>query len=452
MGRNVGRNVGRGMDRGMDRDIGRNRDKDIDRIGKRKIALGFHACVDYELEWDLSVMERLIREWDIHDSGLTKRKQIASMKDLMIEILMCMRQGTGCEIIPDDFRICNDFAEEFTYRTTIGGTAARAAIAIRKIGYESTLGMCCLNRYIENLLPPGITSYSGNGPDPDKVYPHIILQYPSGVHIQANDIDFTVPCLNRILISRDKDSMEMVIAENARYMAQDSDVFLLSCFSEVLDESVLTDRLDTVFDILNGLRDSAAVVLEDGCYIDKELRRMVHKRLAPVLDIISMNEDELQEYVGHKIQILDPVMVMDAVRCVYRCLQVPFLIIHTHVWALAYGTGARDLKDALESGILLASARYVHGDDFGMEEYRCIRTWKVDAKGEEFCRQVTDSDPLACCVPCKDLEFADRPTTVGLGDFFAGGLLPVLAYGHMDAGAAAGLGETSSEGREDRNV
>lgn len=440
------------VDGHMGSNIGRTKDKDIEGTGERKIALGFHACVDFELEWDFSVMEHLIRKHGIHAGELTERSQIASIKDLMIEILICMRQGTGCEIIPDDFRTCNAFAEEFTYRTTIGGTAARAAIAIRKIGFESTLGMCCFNRYIENLLPPGIKFYSGNGLEYDRVYPHIILQYPSGVHIQANDIDFTVPCHNRILISRDKDSMDMVIAEDVGEMVRDADVFLLSCFSEVLDGSILRDRLDTVFDILNGLKDSAAVILEDGCYINKEFRHMVHRQLAPVLDIISMNEDELQDYVGQRIRILNPVQVMDAVRYIYRCLQVPFLIIHTHIWALAYGTGAREFKGALESGIMLASARYVHGDDFGMEEYGRIRTWKTNAKGEAFCRQVTESDPLVCCVACKDLDFVDRPTTVGLGDFFAGGLLPVLACRHMDTGTAAGSGATPSEGRGERNV
>ena len=136
------------VDGHMGSNIGRTKDKDIEGTGERKIALGFHACVDFELEWDFSVMEHLIRKHGIHAGELTERSQIASIKDLMIEILIYKRQGTGCEIIPDDFRTCNAFAEEFTYRTTIGGTAARAAIAIRKIGFESTLGMCFFNRYI----------------------------------------------------------------------------------------------------------------------------------------------------------------------------------------------------------------------------------------------------------------------------------------------------------------
>ena len=84
---------------------------------KQKIALGFHACVDYELEWNLSSMEHLMEECEVHagelDSvGLNGVRQtgdterIESMKGLMIEILSCMRQGTGCEIIPEDCGLC----------------------------------------------------------------------------------------------------------------------------------------------------------------------------------------------------------------------------------------------------------------------------------------------------------------------------------------------------------
>ncbi|MCC3383576.1 hypothetical protein D4758_06610 [Enterocloster citroniae] len=405
---------------------------------KQKIALGFHACVDYELEWNLSSMEHLMEECEIHAGELDSvglngvgqagdTERIESMKGLMIEILSCMRQGTGCEIIPEDCGLCREFAKNFSYKITIGGTAAKAAIAIGKIGYESTLGMCCFNQYMEDLLPAGITCYSGTGPDHDEVYPHIILQYPSGVHIQVNDIDFTTSCHNRILISRDPDSMNMVIAEDFGNQAGDADVFLLSCFSEVLDASILTKRLDTVFNLLAGIRDRTFVILEDGCYVNGEFRRMVHRKLAPVLDVISMNEDELQDFVGKRIQILDPDQVLDGVSCVYRSLKVPLLIIHTHAWALAYGTGSHDLKEALEGGIMLASARYVYGDEFGIDEYRNIRTWNVNERGREFSKQVMEEDPMVCCIPCRDLEFAKRPTTVGLGDFFAGGLLPALA-------------------------
>lgn len=135
---------------------------------KQKIALGFHACVDYELEWNLSSMEHLMEECEVHagelDSvGLNGVRQtgdterIESMKGLMIEILSCMRQGTGCEIIPEDCGLCREFAKNFSYKITIGGTAARAAIAIGKIGYESTLGMCCFNQYMEDLLPAYIS-------------------------------------------------------------------------------------------------------------------------------------------------------------------------------------------------------------------------------------------------------------------------------------------------------
>ena len=37
--------------------------------------------------------------------------------------------------------------------------------------------------------------------------------------------------------------------------------------------------------------------MEDGCYVRKEFRYYVHEQLASVIDVLSMNEDELQDYI-----------------------------------------------------------------------------------------------------------------------------------------------------------
>ena len=63
-----------------------------------KIALGFHACVDYELDWDLSVIEDLIREFAVKRSEIRKDIVIDSERALLIVCLAHMTEGSGGEI------------------------------------------------------------------------------------------------------------------------------------------------------------------------------------------------------------------------------------------------------------------------------------------------------------------------------------------------------------------
>ena len=150
-----------------------------------KIALGFHACVDYELDWDLSVIEELIRRFDVRRSEIRSDIALDSERALLIVCLAYMMEGTGGEIVPETPGICTDFADHFNYRITIGGTAMRAATAIRKIGYESVIQTTCFNRYIKELVMPGIHYFPSVGLDHTNAYPHVILSYQANVHVRA---------------------------------------------------------------------------------------------------------------------------------------------------------------------------------------------------------------------------------------------------------------------------
>ncbi len=179
-----------------------------------KIALGFHACVDYELDWDLSVIEGLIRKFHIRRSEIRSDIVIDSERALLIVCLAYMTEGTGGEIISESPEICTDFANHFQYRITIGGTAMCAATAIRKIGYESVIQTSCFNNYIKELVMPGIHYFPSVGMDHTDAYPHVILSYQANVRICANDVDFVTPRENRVMFSRDADSLKMVISQN----------------------------------------------------------------------------------------------------------------------------------------------------------------------------------------------------------------------------------------------
>jgi len=392
-----------------------------------KIAMGFHVCVDYELQWDTEIMESLIRSYDIHDAELKMKHDPDSERSAVIACLAYLKAGVGCEMVPETSEICENFANHFEYRITIGGTASRAAIAISKLGYSSALQACCYNEYIRDLLPDRIKLFSSIGTDHTAVYPHVVLQCAGGVHIQANDIDFVTPRENRVMLSRDIDSIEMYVSVDFAPMIRDAEVFLLSCFSEVLDRDILEDRLKSTRQLLETLPENALVVAEDGHYIKEELRHLVHQSLSSVVDILSMNEDELQEYIGRRIDILNAETVLKALE--YTAEQSGFstILVHSSKWAVSYGKLSGIMESALEGGINMAATRFRLGDEFGEEDYEETGRLTDSESGWDFCDQLRElAGDKICCLPCKDMGYVKVPTVVGLGDFFAGGLLPGL--------------------------
>ena len=393
-----------------------------------KIALGFHTCVDFEMTWNTQILERMIREFGVRSDEIQSGDiPIDSERALLISSLWHLKRGLGCELVPDTNQICLDFANRFQYRVTIGGTATRAAIAISKIGYESTIQLCCFNKYMKELLPKEIHYMVGAKQPQEEIYPHVILSYQGGVHICANDIDFTTPRENRVMFSRDIDSMYMEISPDYESMIQDAEVFLLSCFSEILEEDVLEDRMNRTRNLLQTLPMNTITIMEDGCYIRKDFRRYVHQALREVVDVLSMNEEELQEYIQRRIDILNADEVLEAVEEVHEKVQIPILLVHSGAWALTYGKGARMYKRALEGGITMAASRFRYGDDFGRKEYEETGGLEVQKKSVIFSEKIEKkAGEVICCIPCKDLSFVKNPTVVGLGDFFAGGLLPRL--------------------------
>jgi ADP-dependent phosphofructokinase/glucokinase len=391
-----------------------------------KIAIGFHTCTDYELIWDPEVLPNLIRKYGItnNEIGDINKNAVKSERDLLLNILYFLKKGAGGELIPLDPLICNKFAENFKYNITIGGTATRAAIAISKIGFGSVVHMVCNNAEMQKLLPKNISYISSVG-ELSHINPHVVLQYPAGFRVFANGIDFVTPRENRVLISRDLESMEYKLTKDFIPLIKDAEVFLLSCYSEILDFDILTDRVAVTREILRSLSPNAVIIMEDGDYVIRKHKDYVHRNLNGLVKILSMNEDELQCLIEKSIDILNPAEVLKSVENAFNLCGFPYILIHSSKWALIYGAEPAFAKPALESAINMASTRFIYGDDFGTEEFEKTGKLKPNYDSVKFCDIINSLGAgKICCVPAKNLEFVKNPTSVGLGDFFAGGLLP----------------------------
>ena len=395
---------------------------------KGQIALGFQNTVDFELKWDPAVIEEMIRSFDIRPEEIQEEVSISSHRDMILVLLYYMTQGTGTERSVSSSQVTRSFAQRFSYQVTLGGTAVRAAIAMSQIGIPSTLHACSLNRHFRALIPKEVEWVASVPDEGEDFHPHVIVQYPVGAHISANGIDITTTRANRVIFAHDPPSMLLEITPEFGPLTRDAKVFLAASYNVMRDEKLVMDRMETTISMMKTLSPDAVTLMEDGCFESPQVRQLVTSTLAPHLRLFSMNEDELQDRLGRRIDILDPEAMAQAIGEIYRQIGVPVLVCHSAYWTIAYGQQPHRYERALRGGIAMAATRYRLGDRFDRKDYEQTLAMADQQRGLEFARALTGllGEEKLLCVPCKDLSTVSHPTTIGLGDAFMGGLLPNL--------------------------
>ena len=220
---------------------------------------------------------------------------------------------------------------------------------------------------------------------------------------------------------------ELRIAPDLSEALRTADVFLLSSFNVIQDPATLEARLTQVRDAMLALPPDSLVVFEDAGYHVPALSRRVRDEMVRFADVYSLNEDEMQAYLGRTVDLLDAPSVAKAVRELHEVVPAPTLVVHTKYWALAVGLRAASLRLALVGGITMASTRFWFGDGFTADDYAATGSLTPGTTAQQLVSDVADllgSD--ACVVPALDLSGVAEPTTIGLGDSFVGGFLAAL--------------------------
>ena len=165
---------------------------------------------------------------------------------------------------------------------------------------------------------------------------------------------------------------------------------------------------------------------EDACYRNLNLNKLVRETLIDVIDIFSLNEDEMQEYLGRKIMLLDPVDVFAALQELHRLLPVSTLVIHTKDWGLVYGEKVVQYAKSLKRGITMATTRFRFGDDFSHSDYLETEGLPTDMEKTKFAATLSKlAGEKVYCLPSFQVKEINV-TNVGLGDSFVGGFLSAL--------------------------
>jgi ADP-dependent phosphofructokinase/glucokinase len=389
------------------------------------VVLGMGGCLDYEIAWDSTVLERLAAEYAVDPDELSTAVPVLSERDLVRSVLAFVRDGVGGERFVASSDIVETFAARFARSITLGGTCVRAALAMSRLGVRSTVHLVSIDDHVRRLLPEQV-SYVCSATE-DSTDPHLIVQFPAGARVRVGDVELVAPHSNRLIYVNDRPNRELRLSPELGPALRDAAVFLISGFNSMQDTDMVDQRLRELRDQMRCLPPGALVVYEDAGFHVPDLSRRVRDALLDRVDVYGMNEDEMQGYLGRPLDLLDAEAMPVALRELHDVVPAATLVVHTRAWVLAYGPGAETYRAALRTATCAAGARYLHGDEFTEADCRAVGDGPEHPEGAAFARRIELLLPgVVCCVPAYRLSSAS-PTTIGLGDCFVGGLIAALA-------------------------
>ena len=398
----------------------------------RRVVLGLGGTVDYEIVWDSTTIERLVDEYSVTASELDASLPIETERDLLVTLLAFVRDGVGGERFVASSDIVEAFSSRFVSRTTLGGTCVRAAIAMKTLGIDSTVHLVSIDDTVRELLPEGV-DYVSSALE-DTLDPHLIVQFAAGARVHAGDIDITSPHPNRIIYANDPPNRELLLSDALGSALERADVFMFAGFNVIQEAEVLEQRLLSIRRHMESLPSTALVFYEDAGYHIPGLSRRVREEIVDLVDVYSLNEDEMQSYLGRSVDLLDAGELLSALEELHELIPATVLVVHTKYWSLALGHRALEFTRALWSGTVMASTRYTFGDGFTEGDFVEVSTYPRNQAGAAATQKLVEVLGPHVSVQLALELTTSTPTTIGLGDSFVGGFVAALARNRAPRG------------------
>ncbi len=393
----------------------------MERVRRHKVALGLGNNVDYEIEWNTPVIESLVEQYRITAEDIREYAQTGNERDLVCSILHCLSNGLGREVYVRDSEIVEAFSRRFARKVTMGGTCIRAAIAMANMGASAAMHLVTMNDDVRAQLPPNCDFVCSN--DRDSSFPHLVIQYKAGIRIRVNGLHLCSPLANRIIYTNDRDNMLIRINESYGDLIDRARIFLISGFNVIVDFVVLDERIDALLRLMRALPKDALVFYESACFFNPSFNRHVIARLRGKIDIFSMNEEEMQQMLGRPVDLMDAAEVERALGDLRGLTDVPYVLIHTHLWAAIAGDKAARFDRAIASAVNLATTRYRFGDTYTIAQYRSTLNMPKRAQAQAFLEALVGRMGEHVFVAPVPVVPETDVTTIGLGDCFVGGFM-----------------------------
>lgn len=393
----------------------------------QNVVLGLGGTVDYEIRWDSAVMDELVVTYGIVPEELSRTIPVQTERDLTVTLLAFLRDGVGGERFIASSDVVEAFAARFEKCVTLGGTPVRAALAMAKLGFDSTVHLVSIDDDVRRLLPEGC-KYVCSAPE-DSTDPHLIVQFSQGDAVRVGEVVLQAPHPNRVIYTNDPPNTEMLLSDQLGGLLETADVFLVSGLNVMNDPAALKQRLQELRRLIRRLSPDARVVYEDAGFHIPEFGEHVRDTMAEVVDVYSMNEDEMHSHLGRTTDLLDVAAMEGALRDIQAVVPARVVVIHSKYWSLAVGLEAAAYERSLAGGINMASTRFCHGDGFSAEDHYVVSQSAANVAGAAFSKSIEQRfNGTVRCLPALALDPA-KPTTIGLGDSFVGGFIAALANG-----------------------
>ena len=393
--------------------------------GPARIVLGLGGTIDYEIRWDEQLLRQLAFDHHIRREECDSTLPIVDERSLIAVILGFARERRGGERFVESADTIEEFAARHHKTITLGGTCVRAALIMRTLGVRSTVHLVSVDDEFRRLYPQDCDYISSA--IHDGMHPHLIVQLPERGRINLIDGEIAIEGPNRLIFANDPPHVQMLLSPDLEAAVRASQWILVSGFNVMTDVDLLKERLTELRSTLAAKRTDAIVMYEDAGFHSPQLQTTVRESIASMVEVYSMNEDELQTHLGRTVDLLDVDSVAHALDDVRALIPGPTLVIHTRHWALACGPDAARFAPGLGGGISAATARYVYGDHVTAARIAAITEFDPPIAHQRFAESITraGSEPITI-VPAYSVT-VEHPTTIGLGDCFVGGFLAALA-------------------------
>ncbi len=402
----------------------------------RRPVLGLGGTVDYEVHWDETIVQGLVDRYGIDAGELDRWAPITDERSLLTALLGFVASGTGGERFVASPAVVEAFAAHFPRSITLGGTCVRAALAMDRLGLSSTVHLVSIDDHVRRLLPDRIDHLCSA--TADSTDPHLIVQFGAGTGVRVGGTEVRSAHPNRVILVNDLPNELLVVSDELAERVADAPVFLVSGFNTMKDADLLADRLDRVREAIGRVPSDGVVLYEDAGFHDPSMSAQVRAGIVDVVDLYSLNEDEMQGYLGRNLDLLDPVAMAAALEDLQRLIPARTLVVHTKYWAVALGEDSARWAGVLRGGITMAGTRFAHGDDFTADDHARTGAGPRNPDGAVFAAALNRRlDGGAHCEPALSLDVA-RPTTIGLGDVFVGGMIAALIGVGVDEDEPAG--------------
>ncbi len=425
-------------------------------------------------------IEKIVNEEKLAEEVLHKLnnppREIVTFSDVLAGILYCAKNGDGEEWFIRKPRITEMIKSVFGYdRLRMGGqcgimTNVLALMNLKVIPNVVELPPLQAEQFTKNCGEILIPRFEGGkivfkkpleaAREEDKVFIHWIFEFDNQFKARINHEIVEAPVENRFIATYDDENIKLktdpAFREGTLKVIQKVGRVILSGYHMLQkvypDGSKPEDYIRETLDLINSWRErnpEIRIHSEIGFLAEPDLRKSVLDMVAPNVDSLGLNEDELADNLHTlgdrdglaEIKALDAPKIYMGARKILEKYHLPRIMVHTREFSLSlttpnYGIHPRDELYSIMFGSLFA-ATLAHTGNFptiqvaektlksgelkvsmrGMAEHQKLAELLENEEGypkQKFLEEgFTDTEPSIAFVPSK---LTEPKATVGMGD------------------------------------